>query len=516
MASPSLTSYDVVPYPGHPFPETHPDRLATLARIHGLIPAPVERCRVLEIACGDGMNLIPMAYALPESEFAGFDLSGTAIARGRGAIDALGLRNISLHHLDIADLPEEWGSFDYIIAHGFYSWVERPVRDALLAASRAHLAPHGVAYVSYNCLPGSYARHMVREMLQFHLRDYSEPEEILTQARTMARLIETTREQQDPGNTFLGRQLQRVLDMEDGAIFHDHLSAVNEPVYFHQFAAHAAQHRLQFLAEADFYEMQRDLLPPKVAEALAQIPEEHRVLLEQYLDLVKCRSFRMTLLCHAGLRLNWSFSPKRVREFLYSGQVNAKSEKPDMSAEAIEEFYGPLSSRACTSLPVAKAALVVLGRSWPFRLSFEELLREIQDCLAAAGAAADGARGPEAETLLLECLTKLYKAGLIEFHTFTPRLAREVSAQPTASALARWQALDGEIVTSLIHHAVRLEDALSRLLVRLCDGTRDLDALLSELHKAADSMPPSERPEVSLDRLQEKLQRLLRLALLIA
>jgi SAM-dependent methyltransferase len=509
-------SYDQVPYPGYPFPETHPDRLATLARICGLTPAPVERSRVLEIACGDGMNLIPMAYAMPECRFTGFDLSGRAIAAGRGALEALGLSNISLHHMDLTGLPVEWGEFDYIIAHGLYSWVPHAVRDALLAACRRHLAPNGVAYVSYNCLPGGYIRRMVREMLQFHLRSYAGAQEILTQARALGRLLEDSRQHLNPGNTFLGRQLEHLLGADDGVIFHDYLAEVNHPVYFHEFAAHAAQHGLQFLAEADFYEMQPDMLAPKVAEVLGQIPERQHVLVEQYLDFVKCRSFRMTLLCHEHLRPNWTFPPERARHFLISGRVKPASENPQLHTETFEEFHGPLSSRASASLPVAKAALVVLGRSWPLRLPFQHLFREVQNCLSAAGPLPESASGLRGETLLAECLMKFFKAGLLGFHTFAPQLAVQVSEKPESSRVARWQALAGDVVTSLNHDSARLEDPLSRKLLRLCDGTRDLPAILKELESAAGALPAEQRPQVSMTRLEEKLRDLARLALLIA
>ena len=93
----------------------------------------VGACRVLEIGCGDGSNLIPMACHLPESRFAGVDLSAAAIAKGRRTIDDLGLANINLVAADLRDIGPDYGSFDYIIAHGVYSWVPAPVRDGLLA-----------------------------------------------------------------------------------------------------------------------------------------------------------------------------------------------------------------------------------------------------------------------------------------------------------------------------------------------------------------------------------------------
>jgi tRNA G46 methylase TrmB len=70
-----------VPYPGHRFAQTDPDRLATVATLFGLQPAAPAACRLLELGCGDGGNLVPMAYALPESAFTGIDLSATAIER---------------------------------------------------------------------------------------------------------------------------------------------------------------------------------------------------------------------------------------------------------------------------------------------------------------------------------------------------------------------------------------------------------------------------------------------------
>src|SRR5436309_1970098 len=99
--SPAQESYDRVVYPGEPFVQTHPDRLATLATLFGMQPAAVERCRVLEIGCTDGGNLIPIAYGLPEAELVGIDVSRRSLAAGRECVEALGLKNIRLLELDL-------------------------------------------------------------------------------------------------------------------------------------------------------------------------------------------------------------------------------------------------------------------------------------------------------------------------------------------------------------------------------------------------------------------------------
>src|SRR5262245_50736800 len=95
--------YDDVLYAGQAFPQTHPDRLATIARLFGMNPAPVDSCRVLELGCGDGGNLLPIAYTLPGSEFVGVDLGARGIDAGREMARAAGIANASLHCLDILE-----------------------------------------------------------------------------------------------------------------------------------------------------------------------------------------------------------------------------------------------------------------------------------------------------------------------------------------------------------------------------------------------------------------------------
>jgi hypothetical protein len=72
----STTSYDEVQYTDNPYPQSHPGHLAVVAKLAGLTPAPVGRCRVLEIGSARGGNLIPMAVGLPGSSSVGIDASG--------------------------------------------------------------------------------------------------------------------------------------------------------------------------------------------------------------------------------------------------------------------------------------------------------------------------------------------------------------------------------------------------------------------------------------------------------
>src|SRR5579862_8159289 len=135
--------YDKFAYPASVYPQTHVERLAAVAALFGLQPAPVRRARVLELGCGDGTNLITMACTLPDSEFLGVDLAIEPIRLGHETIAALGLKNVSLLQMDVLKTPADIGMFDYIIAHGLYSWVPEVVREKILALCRDHLADNG-------------------------------------------------------------------------------------------------------------------------------------------------------------------------------------------------------------------------------------------------------------------------------------------------------------------------------------------------------------------------------------
>src|SRR3954453_15379160 len=102
----SANPYDEVPYSNHPYAQTHPDRLATVAILHGLEPPDPVRARVLEIGCGAGGNLLAMAAATPGIRAVGVDLAAAAIEDGRATAAAVGLENIELRQADVRDLTD--------------------------------------------------------------------------------------------------------------------------------------------------------------------------------------------------------------------------------------------------------------------------------------------------------------------------------------------------------------------------------------------------------------------------
>jgi ubiquinone/menaquinone biosynthesis C-methylase UbiE len=458
----AASPYEVVPYPGHPFAQTHPDRLATLATLFGLEPAPPEGCRVLELGCGDAGNLVPMALALPGGRFVGVDAAGGTIARGRAVVDALGLGNVALEVAAIEELEPHPESFDYVIAHGVYSWVAAPVRDRLLALCRSVLSERGVAYVSYNALPGGRLSGALRDMLGFHTARLDDPGERIERARELLRFLIAGWPEGHEFGAIMRRYAERLLERSDETVFHDELAAVNEPVYFHEFEAHAARHGLQYLAEADFFEMQTGVLPDKVAGELLAV--EDPIRREQYLDFLKGRMFRQTLLCRAELALDRSPRPLALEGLAVSSPARPAGDSHPASRVT---FEGPTGSTLTTDHPLVRRALERVGRSWPAAVWVRELIPQ-------------GA-GEADRVAICDSLLRCYAGNLVQLHTAPPDLTTSIGERPEASPLARHQARSGQLVTNLRHASVRIEDDLGRRLVVLLDGTRDRAALLTEL-----------------------------------
>lgn len=315
MATSGHTAYDEVTYPSLSYRQTHPDAMATIARLIGFGAAPANRCRYLEIGCAIGGNLLPLAEALPGAEFVGIDYAKRQIDEARGRAAALGLANTRFECIDIRDLDDSLGTFDYIVAHGIYSWVPADVRDSLLAACRALLRPSGIAYVSYNTFPGWHVLGMVRGALRWGSRNATTPRERVARAReyvefirnlianesSLVRGIFSLYEENTTG------RLDLPSDATEALILHDELEEVNDPVYFHEFAAHAARHGLQYLCEADFARSMHAELPPEILQKITGASRDI-IELEQTADFVRNNTFRMSLLCHTGIPIDRTVS----------------------------------------------------------------------------------------------------------------------------------------------------------------------------------------------------------------
>ena len=484
MSETPATSYDVVPYESHAYFEAHPDRLAVVATLFGMTPPPVATARVLELGCASGGNLIPMALALPEARFVGVDRSARQVAEGRALIEQLGLDNIELREMSLADVGEDVGTFDYILCHGVYSWVLPADQEAILALCRRDLAPEGVALVSHNCYPGWHARQAVREMMAFHVRSIAEPLERARQARAfLERLAQAAPDRDSLHTRLLRQEAERLRGQSDAYLLHEHLEAENRPVAVHDFAARAAAHGLQYLGDARFRAM-ADNQPPAVRAVLDGLASD-AVEREQYLDYLRNRNFRRTLLCREGVALTRPVSPAGVVRLRVATRVAPVSAGTDLHPTAVEQFRGEAGTVIATGNPLVKAALRVLAEHWPRSLPFDDLHRLALARLVQATGAEPAPADREPRTLA-EALIQAFAADVVELYAHEPDFVVEIGEHPTASPLARLQAEAGHRVTNLRHKVVPLSD-FDRLVLRQLDGRRDWFAILDALDQAVSS-----------------------------
>jgi SAM-dependent methyltransferase len=469
------TLYDEVLYPNLPFAQTHPDRLATIATLFGMDPAPLASCRVLELACGSGDNLIPIAAQYPASQFLGIDAAAVVVSAGNQEIADLGLANIRLEHADIMQLPPGLGPFDYVIAHGFYSWVPEPVRDRLMKIVQSTLAPEGVAYISYNALPGGHIREMFRDMMLFHLDGAApaaarELDPRIGHAREIVRWFSECRFAAGESG-IVQAQIESVLGKPGQCLYHDELGEVFHPVYLRQFLAHAGRFGLQFLSEANYSDMNpAKHIPAHIVEQVDRLTAGNRILRDQYFDFLRCRMFRQTLLCRWDLALPSAPLPERLRLLHASSPVQPVSPRPDLTEGVAEEFQSSHGSGLTSTHPFTKAVMKLLGEAWPATVSFADLL-------ARAASFAPEAATPEN---LADLLLATYAPGIVELHREPAPCVPLVSTHPVAAPLARSQAARGRFVTTSRHTTIEADEP-ARLLISVLDGRHDLAALAREL-----------------------------------
>lgn len=478
MTSPN--AYDEVLYESHPFAQTHPNRLATIGKLFGMTPAPLSQCRVLELGCSSGGNILPLAERYPQSEFVGIDASGKQIELGKQTQRALGVTNLSLLHEDILKFSKHYGEFDYIIAHGVFSWVPRDVQDAILRICQQHLSPSGIAYISYNTNPGWRLRGMMRDIMTYRARKISNPAEKLREARALLDfLAESVPTKNNAYGILLADEVNHIRPKQDWYLIHEYLEEVNEPEYFHQFMDRAHGHELQYLGEADYSTMLASNFPPEVEATLKKLAADI-IETEQYMDLVRNRLFRQTLLCHKRVALDRSIPPERIFDLHV-----ASSSEPEGGAQFDPRSWDPVTfkrpgSTLSTKEPLLKAAMLELRAAWPRPIPFRELLSAARGRLHPGTQVIDAERASNDARNLARPLLRCYATTHVDLHAEPPIVSAEIPEQPVISKLARLQASQPGAVTNLQHEIVQLGD-FERQVAKLLDGTRDRAAVIETL-----------------------------------
>lgn len=509
------TPYDRIIYPDGAYAVAHPDRAAVVASLMGLKPPPVQTARILELGTGTGGHLIAIANQYPQATCVGVDYAQTQIRIARETVEAVGLTNITFHALNFIDLPETIGEFDYIIAHGIFSWVPEDVRQHMLEIIRRHLAPNGVAYLSYNTYPGWRTLQISADIMRYHVRNIEDPWERAAAARDIisqlaalpthnvgdsdwARFMSTYHE-------VLGTLKDYLQIKSDHVLLHDDLEDTSRPFYYHEIVQLLAEHELEYLADAAFASnMVSNIAPEEQAwlKAVAHSFDE----MEQYLDFMRNRTFRTSLLVHGSLEFTRNITPLPIANFYVQSSIFRSDPQPDGLDEGIIHFQGTEGIGFATADVVIIAALDTLAEFKGLQIPFRELVQRARErayAYAVPASTLDEDAGRIATTLL-----QFYgkSTSMVELFTTPPSYVAILNERPIASKYARYQAISNEMVTNQRQNRVQLGPN-ARALISLLDGTNDRNALIEAMMRLTlqpEGVAESERREkmaAEVDRL---------------
>jgi SAM-dependent methyltransferase/methyltransferase-like protein len=452
--------YEAVPYRHGAVSDSHPARIGAIARLLGISAAPPDHCRVLELGCGEGMNVLPLAERFPKSEFVGVDFSAKQIAVAEAARVACGIGNAHFVCADLRTWKPDGGTFDYIIAHGVYSWVPAEVRDRLLALCAEALSPNGVAYVSYNTLPGWGLPGGVRKVLLAEIGALASPDAQMARATQVLDLLAACMKEQ-PGS-YAANLRDTLADMRakpPGLLFHDELAAVNEPCTFTEFTGHAARHGLNYVAEAHYATMQASHLPVPMQSALAPLQLDF-VRTQQFMDVLFQRWLRNSLLCRAPVARARAIRAGVVADCALGLRMTVDVDHMSLLPGYPMRFTGIHGLVLEAREPVEKAVLTVLATSFPERLSFPTLCSMVNQSLAEVGLPC-----VSDFSALHEFLHRLFALDALDVMLCGDGEWLKRNANPSLSALMRYQAEHDLLLTNRWHEPVALTEEGKRALI---------------------------------------------------
>jgi methyltransferase-like protein/cyclopropane fatty-acyl-phospholipid synthase-like methyltransferase len=468
-------SYDVTQYTSHPYAQSHPEHLSLLGEMFGLKPKPWKKARILELGCAAGGNIIPLAMEAPEAEIVGIDLSKLQIDDGQIQVKELGLTNVKLEHRSIMDINKDDGLFDYVIAHGVWSWVPEAVRQQIFGIIRNNMSDQGVAYVSYNTFPGWNMVLNVRDMMKFHALGFATHAEKAQQARLLLKfVVDGLQNDTSPYANFLRNEIQLISKQTDNYILHEYLEEENHPVYFHQFIDQAQKFDLSYLSDTYLPDMFAYNLPEQFAKEIGKI--ENIIRANQYIDFIKNRRFRCTLLSHNHNKINRQLSFDKIKDyyFTYSG-----SKTPNIDEKTLDEgtpmgFGNGLVTLTVKS-KISKTAMWLLQNQKGKPLTFKALCQMTMRQM-------NSKNFTEVQNHLINDLNmlRLILGGLVTLHSSEGNYTITLKDTPKVSKLASYQIQKRHYVTNQRHQLVALTP-VEQSLIKEIDGKQTISQISEKL-----------------------------------
>jgi len=368
--------YDELPYRSFPVEWTAPERLAIASMFHGGPRPPVDQYRVLELGCGNGANLLPLAYYRRHGTFVGIDGAQSQIAVADDRKLALGISNVEFIHTDFLTAARQLDDqFDYIIVHGVFSWVSGETRDALMQLCAQSLSPGGLLYLNYNSMPGWKVRGMVRDFLLAQTAGMRNLQARAQVAKDVSSKVAVTLESEEhPYSQLMAKEFKFVCDSDLSYVAHEYLSTDNHAYWRREFMSLARRHELEYVADADF-----NYSSGGVSEDVRPGLEKEQITgcaLEDTVDLLCYRQLHSPILARLPLTLR----PPDVKEFANLSVASCLAPCTSTGTEN-PMFQHPSGYQVEAKDEVMLDLLTILQPLWPRGLHVNAAVPNVSDVM---------------------------------------------------------------------------------------------------------------------------------------
>lgn len=467
MSDPVRDLYQTSVYPAMSHPSCDPSTTTVAAKLAGLTTPDPSGSTILEIGCATGHNLLPLAARWPNSRFIGIDLSSTAIRTARETAGAANITNIEFLEADLVTFDPGDATYDFIIAHGVYSWVPGHVRDALMAFIPRHLSQDGVATISYNTLPGWSQRQAVVDLVRqlgttVPALEGASSVDILTYLTTI-----------EIGSTPYAEGLRSVIyDMiqkSDDILLYDDFGPTNHAVTFLDFIEDTQRSGLKYLGESQLSANYPTSLPDESKTGLQPLATRP-LLLQQTIDVLTNRTFRSSILCRADAPVETKFTTATVLHFAVR-ILHAFERTP--TGGRLMDAYG--QEKAHFEHPLAVAFFSALASTAPESVPIQEVMERIA---AIPEAKFDPTTSlPPLAALILDAARR----NLIELRSEPVRFDNRIPQIPKLGTLHR-RALERNEALVDIYHVPCSFPASKKAVLHAMDGSRNVDELAALAH----------------------------------
>ena len=333
------------------FRELSPLWIGWAAQMNGAYGPMPGGSNYLELGCGQGVGLVILAACYPNMRFIGVDFNPAHIAHARLLAASADLGNVEFVEADFISLaenwPSDWPAFDYVVLHGICSWIPEIVRQSVVTCLQHSLAPGGLAYVSYNALPGWTSSQPLQHLLcRYQVTTGKSGVEALSGGKElMQHLIDQGATMGRALPLFKGR-LESLANADPSYLVHEYLHEYWRVFWFSQIATEMAQAKLSFIASAtltDNYLLA--LLPDGLTRDIKKTSDPS--FQQELLDVCINQSFRRDIFQRGDFK-PWAIGGKTAQEnvrlmFLQTPEGDAWSFKLSMGVlEADMKLYEPV------------------------------------------------------------------------------------------------------------------------------------------------------------------------------